>query len=526
MRALLTIMFIALCGLKAVAQTEAVANLPFPVRTVHYQSGTTPVGAFPIWTTRGVYYYGIFTDTLHFPKQAALNETMTNKLLWIKTNGDVSAWTPDYMRGTDTTSMLLPYLRKQDTTGRWAPNLPYLLSFTESDPLSVHVSDSSLMLSKYLRKVDTTNHWAPKLPYLLSYTETDPKFVADSSLFLNKIMATLLYQPKGNYQPAGSYITSGDTINMLAPYLRKNDTITLSNRIIQSVTKSDTLPMLAPYLRKIDTIPMLSPYIRAAQAAVLYYPVTNPTGYITSVAIAGKLNSSDTTNKWAFKAAYLLAEVDPLAVKKTDSAAMLSPYIRTAQANAFYYPLVGNPSSFLTSASITGKVNVSDTAAMLSPYAKLFQLALKVNLSDTASMLSPYAKLFQLATKVNISDTATMLSGYLRKTTNIPSFNNAATLTIGTGKQISTTRTTLVTYTISVASVVSIGQAIGFLEVSPDNVNWTTINSAGETSVALLNTKYYNLQGSVQAGYYVRIRSAVTLGGVVAFVSGQEMQIF
>lgn len=93
-------------------QTESVGNFPSPVRTVHYQSGTTPLGAFPIWTTRGVYYYQISTDTLNIYKQASLNETVDNKLLWVKSNGDVSAWIPDYVRAVDTILMLSGYQRK------------------------------------------------------------------------------------------------------------------------------------------------------------------------------------------------------------------------------------------------------------------------------------------------------------------------------------------------------------------------------------------------------------------------------
>lgn len=40
----------------------------------------------------------------------------------------------------------------------------------------------------------------------------------------------------------------------------------------------------------------------------------------------------------------------------------------TAAIRAYSYPLAGNPSGFLTSSSISGKLNISDTASMLSPY--------------------------------------------------------------------------------------------------------------------------------------------------------------
>jgi hypothetical protein len=84
-------------------------------------------------------------------------------------------------------------------------------------------------------------------------------------------------------------------------------------------------------------------------------------------------------------------------VKYTDTASMLSPYYRTAQATA----------------ALALKLNISDTAAMLSNYYNKTvtdsKLALKLNISDTVSMLSPY----QLAySAMKYSDTASMLSGY------------------------------------------------------------------------------------------------------------------
>lgn len=114
----------------------------------------------------------------------------------------------EIVKYTDTTLMLSPYIRAVDTTAKWAPNLPYLLSFIETDPLSIHISDSSVMLSNYLRKVDTTGKWQFK----------------------------------------GSYVFVIDTSNMLTNYLRK----------------VDTTFMMSGYLRKVDTAVMLSGYQRKA----------------------------------------------------------------------------------------------------------------------------------------------------------------------------------------------------------------------------------------------------------------------
>lgn len=112
-------------------------------------------------------------------------------------------------------------------------------------------------------------------------------------------------------------------------------------------------------------------------------------------------------------------------------------------------------------------------------------------------------------------------TGEVSQTT--PTYNNAPARALNTSYKPSTVRPTRVSYTVSVASVVSVGQAIAYLEISVDGTNWTIVNSAGETSVGLLNTKYYNLQAEVPANYFFRIRSAVTLGGQVTFMSGQEV---
>jgi Chaperone of endosialidase len=135
-----------------------------------------------------------------------------------------------------------------------------------------------------------------------------------------------------------------------------------------------------------------------------------------------------------------------LRVKYSDTASMLSPYLRkldtislsnrinlkadkatTLTINGVTYDLSANrtwtiPTVDTTSLSnrINLKLNISDTASMLSPY----QIAInaRVKYTDTASMLAPYLRKAdtislsnRINTKLNISDTASMLSVYLRK---------------------------------------------------------------------------------------------------------------
>ena len=119
-----------------------------------------------------------------------------------------------------------------------------------------------------------------------------------------------------------------------------------------------------------DTSSMLAPYQRISNAFTrtiadgLYKPV----GYVpTWTEIASKPTTMSGYGITDFNSLgdarwSLLSHVHTFASLTTKPTTLSGYGITDA------YPLSGNPSGFLTSASITGKVNVSDTASMLSPY--------------------------------------------------------------------------------------------------------------------------------------------------------------
>lgn len=119
-------------------------------------------------------------------------------------------------------------------------------------------------------------------------------------------------------------------------------------------------------------------------------------------------------------------------------------------------------------------------------------------------------------------------------TVSSPSFNNTAVKTINAaGVQISTTRNTRVSYTIThtiaLTLLLSSGSSMVYLEVSPNNSTWTSISQAGfsdavAVAVALNKTSTNNVQGEVQAGWYVRLRAVTSGAGSAAFTVGQEIQ--
>ena len=102
-------------------------------------------------------------------------------------------------------------------------------------------------------------------------------------------------------------------------------------------------------------------------------------------------------------------------------------------------------------------------------------------------------------------------------------YNSTPSVILSSPIVLSTTNNTRVNYTVSVSSSVSVGQAIAYLQISSDGTIWKTICQAGETSVALLNTKYYNLQGEVPIGYYRRILTSTSGGASMVYICGQEI---
>jgi len=118
--------------------------------------------------------------------------------------------------------------------------------------------------------------------------------------------------------------------------------------------------------------------------------------------------------------------------------------------------------------------------------------------------------------------------------TSTPVYTNTAVKTInGVGVQISTTKNTRVSYsithTIALTLLVSTGSSMVYLEISTDNTNWTIINQAGYSeslAVAVVVNKSItnNIQGEVPAGSYVRLRAVTSGGGTATYTSGQEVQ--
>lgn len=191
--------------------------------------------------------------------------------------------------------------------------------------------------------------------------------------------------------------------------------------------------------------------------------LTNGSGFITALSTDTFTNKSGNISQWTNNSGYLTSVPAQSWTSITGKPTTLSGYGITDA-----YPLTGNPSGFLTSASIT------------------------------------------------------------------PSYNNTAVKTInGAGVQISTTKNTRVSYTIThtiaLTLVLSSGSSMVYLEISPNNSTWTSISQAGFSdavaiAVALNKTSTNNVQGEVPAGFYVRLRAVTSGAGSAAYTVGQEVQ--
>lgn len=136
------------------------------------------------------WYYNSFLFN-RFPNTR--NDGTPINILWTDANGRLKASPVNYYTKTES-------------------DVRYFQSFTELDPLSVHISDSLLMLSGYLRKsLAASLYYSVSNPsgYITSsYTGFDTRYLklVDTNLFLRKTQASTLYYPlTGN--PSG-FLTS------------------------------------------------------------------------------------------------------------------------------------------------------------------------------------------------------------------------------------------------------------------------------------------------------------------------------
>ncbi len=155
------------------------------------------------------------------------------------------------------------------------------------------------MLSNYLRTGIAASTYATISNLALKIN------ISDSALMLSPYLrkADTLYLSNS----IAAKVNVSDTASMLSKYLRALDTLQLSNRINLKINLSDSALMLSPYLRKLDTLQLsnrinLKVNISDTAAWILGYvrknfqSASSPITYNNSTGVIGADTSSGDTH--------------------------------------------------------------------------------------------------------------------------------------------------------------------------------------------------------------------------------------
>lgn len=303
--------------------------------------------------------------------------------------------------------------------------------------LKLNISDTSVMLANYYNKTASDARYATAANLALKLNISDTAAMLGN--YYNKTASDSKFATIVNL---ALKVNISDTSAMLGNYYNKT---ALNALRALDVKYTDTSSMLANYVRTANYGIVKTGQAFGVDSTLLSTKanvVALLTGYATAANLALKVNISDTStmlsnyyNKTALNA------LRALDVKYTDTSAMLSTYIRTAN----WGTVKTGQALGVDSTLVSTKANV---VASLLGYATAANLALKVNISDTSAMLTPYVRTANygitktaqamgvdtstMSTKANVvalltgytagalvvkySDTATMLSSYYNKT--------------------------------------------------------------------------------------------------------------
>jgi hypothetical protein len=238
----------------------------------------------------------------------------------------------------------------------------------------------------------------------------------------------------------------------------------------------------------------------------LKYDASNPSGYISSI------NSGMVTAALGFT---------------PYNSSNPSNYI-TASALSPYY-LASNPNGYITSVPAQTFASLTGKPTTISGY----------GITDATSTVRAAISLTTTGTSgaATYNSSTGLLNVPNYATPSAPTYNNAPSRTLNSAFQISTTKNTRVSYSVTCVTALSLlnlnGTAQAFLEISADgSTNWITLNGAGiartlsvAITLGLNESSIYNIQGEIPATFYCRIRTSTAgTGSTVTFTSGQEVQ--
>jgi hypothetical protein len=327
---------------------------------------------------------------------------------------DTAAMLSPYLRKADTTAMLSKYLRKADTT---AMLLPYARKTLVNDTAAA----IRAAIPNVSNKVNYSDTAAMLAPYATDAQVALKLNIADTANMRIRPIAGSNMTITGTY-PNVTFAASGGTVI---------DTTSLSTRIDARVKYTDTASMLSPYYRTATATAALA--LKQNYTDTTTWDATKKNLADTALALRALIPSGvDTTS--------LSNRIDAR-VKYTDTASMLSPYLRSAGAATTYVPYTGattnvnlgthtitsynsvvnHTSGSGVAASITKggsgealtvvKSSGSGNAASITGGVTLLdELHLNTDLADAY-----IASAANWNAKIGAGDTSAMLSSYLRK---------------------------------------------------------------------------------------------------------------
>jgi hypothetical protein len=345
----------------------------------------------------------------------------------ISTKANVNSLLSAKLNISDTSAMLISYLRKADTA-----------SLSNRINLKLNIADTNSMLGGYLRKVDTST-LSTRIDARVKYVDTAAMLApyatdAQVALKLNIVdTANMRIRPiagsnmtiSGTYPNVTFASTTIPTDSAIFATNYRVDTAkaNLRTSINTKLNSADTASLstrIDERVKYTDTSSMLSSYLRSAAASTTYVPYTGATSNVnlgTHTLSSYNLVVNHTSGSGVAASITKGGSGEALTVVKSSgsgNAASITGgvtlldelHLNTDLADAY----------IASAATWNAKIGAGDTAAMLLPYLRKADTAslsnrinLKLNSADTATLST------RIDARVKYSDTSTMLGGYLRK---------------------------------------------------------------------------------------------------------------
>lgn len=285
-------------------------------------------------------------------------------------------------------------------------------------------------------------------------------------------------------------------------YLTDSTLMVVTQKFVSkdSVYNNPTWIGYLDYGTKLQNKPNLSVYETTSHASATYYPLTNPSGYISSVPAQ---SFASLTGKPTTLSGYGITD----GVTTASLSSTLSNYVLTstytsglaAKQNLITLTTTGSGASTFNQS--TGALNIP----------------------------TPTVNTYTAGTGISIaSNVITNTAPYVVPVISTP------TLVLGTSYQAPANKNVWVnasiTHTIALTLVLSSGSSLVQLQTSPNGTTWTTINSSGYSdgvavAVALTKTVTNNVSGEVAPSQFYRLL-ATTSGAGTAAITNQQLKTY